>query len=130
MGWKPHIYTTALAAAAELGHEPCFILGGFNQDPLPAQVAALMAWGRSSVSPPRRALAGKAHEWTRHTSPQAAAIVRRVTLRWDLGIPLHAGIEVALDTGTPPTYRARERASSLAKEPVIGWGPAACAMAL
>ena len=57
-------------------------------------------------------------------------MVRQVSLRWDLGIPTHAGIQLLLDSALPPPYLARERALSLASAPIASWGPAAVAAAL
>ena len=37
------LVTAALQAASEIGHQPCFLLGDFNQDPLPPQASALLA---------------------------------------------------------------------------------------
>ena len=99
----------ALSSAAELGHEPCFILGDSNQDPLPAQAAALVAvsgWVDLGEGLGRTTAPGFGRLGTRidraYANPQASAIVRQASLRWDLGAPLHAGIEIALGSGSPP----------------------------
>ena len=82
------LVSAALLAAAELGHEPCIIMGDFKQDPLPAPAAALLAvpgWVDLGESLGLTTSPGLGRLGTRidraSATSQAAAIVRRVSLR-------------------------------------------------
>ena len=82
------LVTAALQADSEIGHQPCFLLGDFNQDPLPPQASALLAvagWvdlaeGLGLTTEPGFGRRGRRIDRA-YASSQAAAIAKQVSLR-------------------------------------------------
>ena len=88
--------SAALAHAAELGQAPVFIVGDFNQDPLPAVSAAefaLSGWRDLAQDLGASSTSGRRIDRV-FANPAAAALVTSAALRWDLGLSTHAAIEV------------------------------------
>ena len=78
-------------------------------------------WRRTSDQPPSLVVTGSGAGLIAFTHPQAAAIVRQVSLRWGLGIPTHAGIQLFVGSALPPSSLARNRPFSLASAPSASW---------
>ena len=105
-----------LAEAAEVGQLPCFILGGFNQDPLPTAAAAALALGgwrdlgeRHGVT--TRPGGGRVGRRVDRVCANAAAaqLVTKVGLRWDIGVATHGVIEVVLNVRGADAHLCRMR---------------------
>jgi len=127
----------ALAAAAELGQAPAFLVGDFNQDPLPAAASAALAlsgWRGlgahlGPTTSPGGGRAGRRVDYV-FANASAAPLVETVLLRWDLGVATHAALAVRLRLAAPPAYLCRLRPLSLAAAAAADWGPVRVAESL
>ena len=100
--------SAALARAAELGQAPVFIVGGFNQDPLPVVTSAELAlsgWRGLAHDLGATSTAGRRVDRV-YANSAASALVLSVSLWWDLGLSTHAAAEVRLRAGPAPCSTA------------------------
>ena len=104
---------SALAWTAEQGALPVFICGDFNHAPLPSSAAGPLAVAgfrdlTAGLGPTTRPSHGAGRPIDKiFANRAAAALVRSVRLRWDLGLATHAAVQVTLQCGSPPMYLAR-----------------------
>jgi len=121
----------ALAAAEALGPVPALLVGDFNQDPLPEEIAALLHLGGWVDAGAGEAAATCHGAGARRGSrvdrallnPPAARLLAGFRVDWTLGLPTHAALCLDLQVGRPPPYPARVRPPSLAGPSAPGWAP-------